>query len=266
MKRFLVVLLLVIFNGNCANAQENVANFEDLDYLLWMGSYNQFRLSDKFFWRAEFHYRRTGTDEVPVAGRMAQIYNRHAIMYLPSPNFNASFGVVLRLDFTNRPADDMFERVVPEPRFWQEFMWVIPNPRFQIFHRVRTEQRWSRNNNVDSDWIFRYRWRYKFFMKIPLNSQRLGPGVIFANPDVEIIMQSGRTVGASSFEDLRLYPSLGYIHSARVTYTAGIMYTTGQRLSDPFSYRQRWVIRLNAYVNLDFRREQKKLPSIRFSD
>ncbi len=265
LRKLAFVLLLIWVGIDEVHAQDERV-FEDLNYLLWAGSYNQFRLSDKFFWRAEFHWRRTGTDEVPVVGRQTQIYNRHAIMYLPSPTFNVSLGVVLRLDFTTRPADEMFEYVVPEPRFWQEFMWIIPHPKYQIFHRIRTEQRWSRDNDVDSDWIFRYRWRYKFYMKIPLNAQRLEPGTIFANPDVEIIMQSGRTIEASSFEDLRLYPSIGYIQSPRVTYTAGIMYTTGQRRTDPFTYRQRWVIRINAYVNLDFRKEQRRISSVKLSD
>lgn len=261
-----IVLLLIIASASHAQDAPRQREFQDLRSLLWLGSYNQFRLGDKWFWRAEFHYRRGDHDGVPFVGRMNQIYNRHAINYLVSPTFNISAGVVLRLDFTPNPGDDDLEYVVPEPRFWHEYLWVVPWPRFQMYHRIRIEHRWSRNNDVDSDWIYRDRWRYKFFMKIPLNSMRLEPGTIFFNPDVEILMHSGKPVIDSPFEDLRLYPSFGYIQSPRVTYTAGIMYTTGQALSDGSIYRQRWVVRINAYINLDFRSEAKKVPSIRLSD
>lgn len=262
-----VLLCLSVTSGSLAQGgDEREREFEDLNSFLWLGSYNQFRLADKWFWRAEFHYRRGNYEEIPYVGRMAQIYNRHAIQYLVSPTFNISAGVVLRLDFTPQPGEDAFEYVVPEPRFWHEYLWVVPWPRFQMYHRIRLEHRWSRRNNVDSEWIYRDRYRYKFFMKIPLNSMRLEPGTIFFNPDVEILMHSGKAIIDSPFEDLRLYPSFGYIQSPRVTYTAGIMYTTGQSINDGSIYRQRWVVRINAYINLDFRSEAKKVPSIKLSD
>jgi len=245
---------------------ERRAKFQDPGTNLWLGSYNKFRLSDKLFWRAEFHYRRGGYDGVPFVGRMAQIYNRHALNYMVSPNFNFSIGAVLRLDFTPEPGNEDFELVVPEPRIWHEYLFVIPFPRFQMFHRIRIEHRWSRNNNIDSEWIYRDRWRYKFYMTIPINKPQLVPGAWFINPDVEIIMQSGKPIVDSPLEDLRIYPSIGYIMSPTVTYTAGIMYTTGQNINDGSIYRQRWVPRINAYVSLDFRKEVRKIPAIKMSD
>jgi hypothetical protein len=242
------------------------AQFEDLGTNLWLGSYNKFRLSEKWFWRAEFHYRTGGYDGTPFIGRMSQIYNRHAINYIVNPNFNVALGTVLRLDFTPRPGDEAFEHVVPEPRIWHEYLFVMPFPRFQMFHRIRIEHRWSRRNDIGSDWIYRDRWRYKFYMTIPVNKPQLVPGAFFVNPDVEIIMQSGKPVVDSPMEDLRIYPSVGYIFSPSVTYTAGLMYTTGQRLTNGSVYRQRYVIRVNAYVSLDFRSEEVKIPAIKFRD
>jgi hypothetical protein len=242
------------------------AQFEDPGTNLWLGSYNKFRLSEKWFWRAEFHYRRGGHNGIPFIGRMSQIYNRHAISYIPNQFFNFSVGAVLRLDFTPDPGNEDFELVVPEPRIWHEYMFVMPFTRFQVFHRIRIEHRWSRRNDIDSEWIYRDRWRYKFYMTIPMNKPQLVPGAWFINPDIEILMQSGRTIVDSPLEDLRIYPSVGYIVSPSVTYTAGIMYTTGQRINDGSVYRQRWVPRINAYVSLDFRKEERKIPSIKFSD
>jgi hypothetical protein len=266
MRRFsslLFLMLLLAVNGKCQNRP---AQFEDPGHLVWMGSYNAFRITEKLFWRAEFHYRRSSYEDVKFIGRMTQIYNRHALNYVLTPNFNFSLGGVLRLNFTPEPGNEDFEPIMHEPRIWHEYMFIMPYPRFQIFHRIRIEHRWSQNNRVGSDWVYRDRWRYKYFMKIPINKKQLIPGTFFANPDVEIIMQSGKTVGGSPLEDLRIYPSVGYIVNPRVTYTAGLMYTTGQRIFDGTVYRQRWVVRINAYISLDFRKEEKRIPSVKLSD
>jgi hypothetical protein len=266
MRTFILSVLFFSFVG-VVLSQGGRAEFEPLGTNLWLGSYNKFRLSEKWFWRAEFHYRRGGFDGTPYVGRMAQIYNRHAINYIVSPKFNVAYGVVLRLDFTPDPGNIDFEHVIPEPRLWHEYMFVMPFSRFQLFHRIRIEHRWSRGSRVDNpEWIYRDRWRYKIYAQIPLNKSYLGSGTLFFNPDAEIIMQSGKTVGGSALEDLRLYPSLGYIVSPQVTYTAGMMYTMGQRLSDPLIFRQRWVMRINAYISLDFRRVESTIPSIKFTD
>lgn len=241
-------------------------SFNDRGSNLWMGSYNKFRLSEKLFWRAEFHYRRGGYDGQPYVGRLAQIYNRHALNYLVTPNFNVSLGGVLRLDFTPEPGNEDFKVVVPEPRIWHEYMFVMPYPRFQLFHRIRIEHRWSRSNLLGSEYIYRDRWRYKIYMNIPLNNTQLMPGTFYFNPDVEIILQTGKAVVDSPLEDFRVYPSIGYISSPRVTYTVGMMYTTGQSLLDGSVYNHRWVMRVNAYISLDFRKEERQVPAVRLLD
>lgn len=263
-----IIIVLLILTPITLEAQErpSQANFGEPGTNLWLGSYNKFRISKNLFWRAEFHYRRANYDNTPYIGRMAQIYNRHALNYIVTKNFNVSLGGVLRLDFTPEPGNPELDHVIPEPRIWHEYLFVMPWPRFQLYHRIRLEHRWSRTNEPASDWTFRNRFRYKFYMSIPLNKPQLVPGAIYFNPDVEIIMQSGKTIIDSPLEDLRLYPSIGYIFSPNVTYTAGMMYTLGQNTNLGSEFRQRWVLRINAYVSLDFRKKEKQVPSIRFSD
>lgn len=103
-------------------------------------------------------------------------------------------------------------------------------------------------------------------MKIPLNKKQLVPGALYFSPSTELIMQTGKMVKGSFVEDLRLYGSFGYISSPRVTYSLGLMYTTGQTVQDPLLYRRRWIVRANVYISLDFRKEEKKVPSIRVLD
>jgi len=238
--------------------------FEDPETSLWLGGYGTFRLSEKFFWHGELHYRRSGYEGTPFLGRMGQIYNRHGLKWIPNKKFKAIVGGVLRLNFTPDPGNDDFEHIVLEPRIWHEYTFVMPFSRFYIYHRLRFEHRWSRRNLPGDEYIYRNRYRYKFLMKIPLNSRELQPGTWYFSPDIELIMQSGSPVIDSPLEDLRIFPTLSYIYSPQFTFSGGLMYTTGQELNNGAVFRQRWIPRLNVYMSLDFRKIDERVPEVRF--
>jgi hypothetical protein len=269
--RFYIKVVTFCFFGlvsydSVSQERPDTAQFDSPNTLLWLGAYGKFRLSDKLFWDAQFHYRTTDFEGTPYVGRLAQIYNRHALNYLFTPNFSASLGGVLRLNFSQNPGDPNFEDLRLEPRIWHEYLFSMPFTNFIIYHRVRIEHRWSQGNRVDADWIYRDRWRYKFYMAIPLNKPKLQPGAFFLTPDVEIIMQSGKRVVDSPLEDLRFNPTIGYIANPRVKYTAGMMYTLGQKLNAGYEYNTRWVMRFNVYISLDFRKFEEKIPEIYIYD
>jgi hypothetical protein len=94
----------------------------------------------------------------------------------------------------------------------------------------------------------------------------LEPGAWYVIPDVELIMQSGKSIVDNPLEDLRIYPQVGYIVSPRLKIGGGPMYTTGQRTGAGYEWRQRIVLRVNAYVSLNLRKFENKIPDINFSD
>lgn len=266
-------VFVLCFFGFSAKAQES-KNYDGSYDLYrkpttsaWMGSYLNFRLSKRLLWAGEMHYRRTEYDDVPYVGRMAQIYNRHGVKYLFSKNFNATVGGVLRLDFTPEPGNKTLKKVVLEPRFWHEYVFAQPFFRGMVYHRLRFEHRWSKGNEFDATYDFRNRYRYKFLMKYPLNSPVLRSKSIYFAPDVEIIMQTGKTAKLSPLEDLRFYPHIGYIVNPRVGFSTGMMYTVGQDFEKGnLEYRQRWIYRVNAYISLDWRKFEDKLLPVNMAD
>ena len=270
--RILIAAILMLICGFEANAQEEEYNlpdqaiFEDWGTNLWIGSYNVFRIGENLFWDAQHHYRRGGHNGIPFVGRMSQFYNRHAITYVFNKTFRATAGGVLRLNFTPDPGNPDFEDLRYEPRFWHEYMFIMPYERFMLYHRLRFEHRWSKGNAVDAEWIYRDRYRYKIFAFVPLNKPKLEPGAWYLIPDIEIIMQSGKQIVDNPLEDLRIYPQLGYIVSPRLKIGGGPMYTTGQRMGAGYQWRQRLVLRANAYVSLNLRKFENKIPDINFSD
>tara|TARA_R110002096_G_scaffold238027_6_gene429364 strand:+ start:2874 stop:3695 length:822 start_codon:yes stop_codon:yes gene_type:complete len=269
LKIFILLILCLLYSGSSFTQNNEIEREKEMkgsETDLWLSSYNIFRISEKFFWDAQLHYRRKEYGDTKFVGRMAQLYNRHALGYKLTPYINTSIGGVLRLDYAPEPGSDLYEPFVYEPRLWYEFLFVMPQANYQITHRLRFEHRWSRSARKGAEWMFRNRYRYQFSMKIPLGNNRLKPGTFYAKPDIEIILQSGKNVVDSPIDDLRLYGSLVYIANPRVSYSAGLMYTTGQDLNDGSLYKQRWVMRFSAYVSMDFRKKSKQLPSINFTD
>lgn len=264
MRAHIVIVFLCLMVFTSLGQQTSVRN--PLTSNLWLNSYTQVRLTEKLYWRAETHFRTASTNNVPFVGRMAQQYNRHALNYIFSPTFNASVGGVLRLNFNPFPGDAQYEALVFEPRIWHEYFFVVPFNRFQLYHRIRIEHRWSRSNLENSDFFFRNRWRYKIYAKVPLNNKKLVPGTFYVNPDIELILQSGKVVGSSLLDDLRLYGYLGYIYSPSYTFTGGLMYTTGQTLIDGLVFNRRLIISFSAYISLDFRKTENKIPQFKLSD
>ncbi len=261
-----VKILLLLFATRVAAQGPGDAKFKAPDNLIWVNSYAKFHVSKKLYWDAQFHFRTQNSDNIPLLGQVAQIYNRHGLTYIPRPNIAITFGPVLRLDFTPEPGNSELKKVILEPRIWHEYLFSMPFPRMVLYHRIRIEHRWSTTHQKDADWIFRNRWRYFIMAMIPINKPKLVPGTYFFNPGVELIMQTGNPIGGSPVDDLRIIPQIGYIQSASIKYSAGLMWTTGQSLADAYVYRTRWVVRLNVYISLDFRKLEEKIPEIRIFD
>ena len=243
-----------------------VAKFKDPTDALWVNTYGNIRISDRWFWIAQTHFRFAGTDETPLVGQIGQLYNRHALSYLVSKKFRPSLGGVLRLNFN--PARASAEGVgaernmVPEYRIWHEYLFAAPVGRVYFYHRVRIEHRWTRGFDEGDDWVFRNRWRYMASAKIPVNKHKLGPGAFYVGPEAELIMQSGKVVAGSPLEDLRLHTSFGYIATPRVTFALGGMYSFGQSLGAPAEYKRKYTLRAHCYFSPDWRKIKSKLPDI----
>lgn len=269
--RFLVCGLLLLLAGSVRGQKSTPATqseFKDPITAFWINTYGNIRLSDRFFWVAQTHFRFQESERLPLAGQVGQIYNRHAISYLYSKYFRASLGGVLRINFNQDEVAEGERRTVPEYRIWHEYLFAQHLARLMLYHRIRIEHRWTRgfSDAAKDDWIFRNRWRYMISAKIPLNKDHLEPGAFYVGPEAELIMQSGKAVVDSPLEDLRLHTSFGYIVNPRLTFATGLMYSMGQDLADGAYYKQKWTWRVHMYFSPDFRKVKNKLPMIHLTE
>jgi len=214
------------------------------------------------FWVAQTHFRRTESPGLNFAGKWAQVYNRHALSYLVDDHFSVSLGGVLRINFNGDTNEQDERRTVPEWRIWHEYLWAQHLWRGKVYHRVRLEHRWTRGYEPDAPWNFRNRWRYMLAFKQPINRKHLEVGAFYFGPEVELIMQSGKSVVGNPLEDLRLHASFGYIASTQVRFAAGMMYSFGQVPSEPGVYKQNLTLRTHVYYTPDWRATKRKLPAI----
>ncbi len=262
---FFVILWGCFSFGLKAQEEPTQSEFKEPVTKVWINTYGNIRISKRLFWVAQTHFRLQETEDTPFVGQVGQIYNRHAIGYIYSKKFNVSLGGVLRLNFnTDQTSED--RNLVPEYRIWHQYMFAMPFSKMMIYHRIRIEHRWTQDFPEDSDYVFRNRWRYMLKAKIPINSDKLESRTFYVSPEAELIMQSGKPVVGSPFEDLRLHASFGYILTPRVTLAAGIMYSQGQTLSDASVFKQNWTARFHVYFSPDFRKVKNKLPAIHLDD
>ena len=264
----LVIIFLSVFITSYAQEAKEVlteSKFKDPTTKVWINTYGNIRIAKRLFWVAQTHFRLQETEDTPFVGQIGQLYNRHAIGYIYSKKFNVSLGGVLRLNF-NTDENSTARTMVPEWRIWHQYMFAVPLSTMMFYHRIRIEHRWTQGFEEGSSYIFRNRWRYMFKAKIPVNSHKLAPKTFYISPEVELIMQSGKAVVDSPFEDLRLHASFGYILTPRVTVATGVLYSQGQTLSDGAVYKQSWTARFHVYFSPDFRKVKNKLPAIHMDD
>ena len=242
------------------------SKFKDLTTKYWLNTYGNIRVSEKFFWVAQTHFRFEETKRTPFAGQLGQIYNRHALGYIYSEKINFSLGGVLRINFNTDEDDDEGRNAVTEWRIWHQYQFALPLGRVIAYHRLRIEHRWTQGFGQDSEFIFRNRWRYMFRLKVPLNSTKIKAKTIYVSPESEIILQSGKAVVDSPLEDLRLSTTVGYVISPNLTVAGGAMYNFGQDLNNGGIFKQGWTIRTHLYYSPDFRKTKNKLPKVHFRD
>lgn len=231
---------------------------------IWNGLYIKSRITNKIGYYGEHHYRvQNRADNVgSFVGRTRQIYNRAGVNIFFNEHIEAVIGPTLVLNFTPDRDNPNFERIVYEPRIWHQWLFVMPKMgRFKVYHQFRFEHRWKRDNDVGADFDYTNRYRYKLFAYVPINKKNIGLKTLFFSPSAEIFMHSGQSIVFHPFEDFRTYNGLGYVAHPNVTLFAGHMWTLGQKRSG-FEYKTSHILRFNAFVGLDFRSLDKKLPQI----
>jgi len=268
MKKFtttylLTLILIIVSSNNYVYSQtQSVSNVTETG--VWNGIYLKVKLSEKFGYYAEHHYRlRNSQDNLySFVGRNRQVYNRAGINIFFNKYFEAVIGPTLVFNFSPDKNNPNYEKVTLEPRIWHQWLLIMPSMgRVKFFHQFRFEHRWKRSNTVDALSDYTNRYRYKLFGYIPINHKKIQEKTLYFSPSFEIFMHSGKSIVYNPFEDFRTYNGFGYVMNKNCTFFVGHMWTFGQS-SLGYQYNKTHIIRINVFIGLDGRKIDDKLPKI----
>lgn len=254
--RNIASLLIMLMLSNITSAQTKEKNITHSSGL-WLGTYTKYKLTDKWFYYGEYHYRRRNQ----LIQDMAQIYLRFGATYRPNGNMELTGGIVTPIYWApNQEAPNIDKRVM-QYRFWEQALFVQYFDRLKLYHQIRTEQRWKRDYEKNSPFTLTHRFRYKLSTYIPLNHHQIIPGTIFASLYNEIFIQAGKSITYNHLEDNRLFIGAGYMMNESTQVQMGYMLTYRHKGS-PYDYEFRHIPRISLYHSMDFSRDIKNRKNI----
>ena len=141
-----------------------------------------------------------------ILGDMEQLMLRGGLTYRP-----AGTAITFTLGYAHIRTGELGEgtSIVHENRIYQEALFSQKiGGRFYLTHRFRYEQRFVEGQDM------RTRYRYNFFLNVPLNKKDLQPGAIYLAFYNELFINGQRDIGNDNevalFDRNRVYGAIGY--------------------------------------------------------
>ncbi|WP_194973994.1 DUF2490 domain-containing protein [Aquiflexum lacus] len=257
---FLLVNLFCLMMAQNSNGQQSETDsFRNTEFynsqLLWNGIYTKYRIGEKLWYNGEYHVRTRNN----FVNEMAQLYIRIGLSYLVTKNFEITGGIVTPFYWVNEkdyPENTPLDKVVPQFRFWQQYLFIQSVGRSKVYHQIRTEQRWRRDFIVDSPFELTHRFRYKIMAYIPINKPELQTKTWFVSLYNEVFIQAGKSIQLNYLEDNRTFVGIGYILNENIQLQTGYMKSFQQR-ANGFDFNNRDILRISVYHNFDFYYKKK---------
>lgn len=217
---------------------------------VWLGYFNQTRLSNKFSLWLDLHARRTD-----FLDRWTTTIVRPGLTYHLSDHARFTAGYAYA---SHWPALESQNTVRPEHRLWQQISWGSRSRKLQLNQWVRLEERFLRKIQYDAlqpGRNFNYRARYMVTLQVPLKGDQIQPGVPFVVLNDEVHLNFGKEIVYNYFDQNRLFAGLGFQFTEALNAQLGYMRVfqqqpAGNRFFDTHA------LRLFVFHSLDMRRPE----------
>lgn len=214
---------------------------------LWLGYFNQTRLTNKFGFWVDVHYRETDH----FIDRPFQFLFRPALTYFIKDNLRLNVGYALAEHF---PAKGL-STTRTEHRAWQQIWWNQKYPGLTTLQWLRLEQRFNEKVVADvtqNGYNYNFRVRYNFSFFIPLKGREIVARTPFAIVMNEVFLNFGSKIVYNTFDQNRFFAGLGYQFTSHLNAQLGYMNVFQQEASGN-SYFSTHTIRLFVFHSLDLR-------------
>lgn len=239
----ILFLLLSIFESPAQSTAKHIHGREQL----WVGYFNQTRITNKLGVWLDVHYRMSDN----FIDRPFQFLFRPALTYFIKDHLRLNFGYALTEHF---PAKGL-HTTRTEHRPWQQIWWNQKYPGLTTLQWLRLEQRF--NEKVAGDiartgYNYSFRVRHSFTFLIPLKGKEILPGTPFLAFSDEIFLNFGDRIIYNTFDQNRFSAGLGYQLTSHLSAQLGYMNVYQQETSGN-NYLSTHAIRLFVFHSLDFR-------------
>lgn len=242
-------LLVIVFIGMYNMSDAQVKQTSSVEQV-WMGYFNQTRLSDKWGVWLDVHLR-TKED---FFTNFSQGIIRAGLTYYLTDDAKLTAGYAYVNHF---PADNHKNISQPEHRPWQQIQWHNRYTKLRIMQWFRLEERWRRkilNDDVLGEgYTFNFRARYNFFSQFALSKKKFQPHSLSFVINDEVHVNFGRQVIYNYFDQNRLFLGFNYHINSHDNLQVGYM-NLFQQLAAGNHYRSIHVARIFYFHNLDLRK------------
>ena len=246
-KFYLVTLCLVSVIMGRAQAKKTITDVQQL----WVGYFNQTRLTDKFGFWVDLQLR-TKDDFV---NDLSVSLNRFGLTYYVTDNtkLTAGYAYIVAYPEDNRKVS------LPEHRPWQQVQWNTKYGKKRMMQWLRLDERYRRrllNDTTLADtYSFNYKLRYNLFYDIPLSKKGIVPKAFSFVINDEIHINFGKQIVLNTFDQNRFYLGFKYQLSEHSNVQLGYM-NLFQQLAAGNRYRSIHTARLFFFQNLDLRKKK----------
>ena len=247
-RKFYLLLSTLLFNSIAfGQVLKSTTHLQQV----WLGYFNQTRLTDKFgFWvDLQLRTKEDFFDNLSVS------LNRFGLTYYLTDNtkLTAGYAYVVAYPEDNRKVS------IPEHRPWQQVQWNTKYGKKRMMQWIRLDERYRRrlvNDSTLADaYSFNYKLRYNLFYDIPLSRKGIVPKALSFVINDEVHINFGRQIVLNTFDQNRFYLGFKYQLSEHSNLQLGYM-NVFQQLAAGNRYRSINTARLFFFKNLDLRKKK----------
>lgn len=247
-RKFYLLLSTLLFNSIAfGQVLKSTTHLQQV----WLGYFNQTRVTDKFgFWvDLQLRTKEDFFDNLSVS------LNRFGLTYYLTDNtkLTAGYAYVVAYPEDNRKVS------IPEHRPWQQVQWNTKYGKKRMMQWIRLDERYRRrlvNDSTLADaYSFNYKLRYNLFYDIPLSRKGIVPKALSFVINDEVHINFGRQIVLNTFDQNRFYLGFKYQLSEHSNLQLGYM-NVFQQLAAGNRYRSINTARLFFFKNLDLRKKK----------
>jgi hypothetical protein len=244
MKKWLVLLLSITAVSTKAQ-NRSTTHYERV----WMGAFNQTRLSNKWGLWVDAHLR---TQDGWVNG-FSQAFVRLGLTYYITDVTKVAAGYAFVHEF---PGVGHKNIATYEHRPWQQIQWHTAYAKNRMMQWLRLEQRYRRKLKNDDElgvgYNFNWRLRYNIWYEIPFHKSGLVPKSWSVILNDELHVNFGKAIVYNVFDQNRLFVGVKYQLTPHSNLQVGYM-NWYQQMASGNQFRNSHVARIFYFHNVDLR-------------